>query len=95
MNANQEQVYKSHADSRSKAPTSGTRDISNDFGVEANTGTTQAQEAINMWAMIKQLGVTVGNIEEDQQSRILEKIRSMEDRDRIEAESLGAMINDP
>ena len=56
---------------------------------------TQAQEAINMRAMIKQLGVTVGNIEEDQQSRILEKIRSMEDRDRIEAERLGVMINDP
>ena len=56
---------------------------------------TQAQEAINMRAMIKQLGVTVGNIEEDQQSRILEKIRSMEDRDRIKAESLGAMINYP
>lgn len=48
-----------------------------------------------MWAMIKQLWVTVGNIEEDQQSRILEKIRSMEDRDRIKAESLGAMINYP
>jgi len=48
-----------------------------------------------MWAMIKQLWVTVGNIEEDQQSRIIEKIRSMEDRDRIEAERLGVMINDP
>ena len=48
-----------------------------------------------MWEMIQQLGVTLGNAKEDQQSRILEKIRSMEDRDRTEAERLGAKINDP
>ena len=38
---------------------------------------------------------TIVNAKEDQQSRILEKIRSMEDRDRTEAERLGAKINDP
>ena len=48
-----------------------------------------------MWEMIQQLGVTLGNTEEDQQSRILEKIRRMEDRDRMEAEKLGANISDP
>ena len=95
LNTNQEKENDTHADSNSSASNSGTKDISNDLEEEANTGFLQVQETINMWDMIQQLGVTLGNTEEDQQSRILEKIRSMEGRDRIEAEKLGEKINDP
>ena len=95
LNTNQEKENDTHADSRSSASNSGTKDINNVLEVEANTEFLQAQEAINMWEMIQQLGVTLGNTEEDQQSRILEKIRRMEDRDRMEAEKLGANISDP
>ena len=48
-----------------------------------------------MWEMIQQLGVTMGNIEDDQQSKILQKLSSMETRDRLEAERLGANVMDP
>lgn len=48
-----------------------------------------------MWTMIKQLGVTLGNTGGDQQSRVIARIRCMEDRDRTEAERLGAMTNNP
>ncbi|KAG5068618.1 hypothetical protein JHK85_000995 [Glycine max] len=73
VNANQEQPNNTQADSRSNDPNSETRDINKDFEEEANTETAQAQEAINMWEMIQQLGVTLGSREEDQQSRILEE----------------------
>jgi len=74
---------------------SGTRDINRDFEEEANTDNIQTQEAIKMWEMIQQLGVTVENIEDDQQSKILQKLSSMETRDKIEAERLGANVMDP
>lgn len=48
-----------------------------------------------MWEMIQQLGVTTGNKEDDQQSKILKKLSSMETRDRLEAERLGANVMDP
>ena len=81
VNANQEQPNNTQADSRSNDPNSETRDINKDFEEEANTETAQAQEAINMWEMIQQLGVTLGSREEDQQSRILEESETVGGRE--------------
>ena len=72
-----------------------TRDINRDLEQEPNEDTIQAQEAFKMWEMIQQLGVTTGNKEDDQQSKILNKLSSMETRDRLEAERLGANVMDP
>ena len=48
-----------------------------------------------MWSMIKQLGVTVENEKEDQETRVIQQIRCMEDRDSREAERLGVLTNNP
>ncbi|KAL3006265.1 hypothetical protein AAZX31_08G267700 [Glycine max] len=53
------------------------------------------QQAAKMWSMIKQLGVTMENEKEDQETRVIEQIRCMEDRDSREAERLGVMTNNP
>ena len=48
-----------------------------------------------MWKMIQQLGVTTINKEDVQHREILQKLSSMETRDRLEAERLGANVMDP
>lgn len=53
------------------------------------------KQAAKMWSMIKQLGVTVENEKEDQETRVIQQIRCMEDRDSREAERLGVLTNNP
>ena len=72
-----------------------TRDINTDLEQEANEDSIQTQEAFKMWKMIQQLGVTTGNNQDVQHREILQKLSSMETRDRLEAERLGANVMDP
>ena len=95
LKGNHEQPNNIQQDNKRNNSSSGTRDINRDFEEEANTDNIQTQEAIKMWEMIQQLGVTVENIEDDQQSKILQKLSSMETKDRLEAERLGANVMDP
>ena len=45
--------------------------------------------------MIQQLGVTTGNNQDVHHREILQKLSSMETRDRLEAERLGDNDRDP
>jgi len=72
-----------------------TGDIITDLEQEASGDSTQTQEAFKMWKMIQQLGVTTGNNQDVQHREILQKLSSMETRDRLEAERLGANVRDP
>ena len=54
-------------------------------GLEANTELQHIQEAANIWSMAKQMGATGG----DEQNTIIEKIKSTEERDKIECERWG------
>ena len=89
MQPNTIQQSSSRNNSRSE-----TRDINTDLEQEANEDSIQTQEAFKMWKMIQQLGVTTGK-KDVQHREILQKLSSMETRDRLEAERLGANVMDP
>ena len=54
-------------------------------GLEANTEPQHIHEAANIWSMAKQMGATRG----DEQNIIIEKIKSVEERDKTEFERWG------
>ena len=72
-----------------------TGNISIDLQQEASGGYTQTQQVAKLWKMIQQLGVTIGDNQEVQHKEILQKLSSMEIRDRLEAERMGAHVRDP
>ena len=71
-----------------------TGNISIDLQQEASGGYTQTQQVAKLWKMIQQLGVNIGDNQEVQHKEILQKF-SMETRDRLEAERIGAHVRDP
>jgi len=65
--------------------------LSQKEGQEANLQNHHIQEAANIWSMAKQLGATGGA----EQDILIDKIKSMEERDRNEAERLGNSSSSP
>ena len=94
--SNKRNNYKSETgDINSDQEQEASRDINSDQEQEASGGSIQTQEAIKMWKLIQQLGVNTGNNQDAHHREILQKLSSMETRDRLEVERLGDNARDP